>query len=41
MDEDLYNNIKKKSKLNIFRDYISFLVKINESEDTLKEDMNL
>lgn len=35
MDEDLYNNIKKKSKLNIFRDYISFLVKINESEDTL------
>ena len=37
MDEDLYNNIKKKSKLNIFRDYISFLVKINESEDTLKD----
>ena len=35
MDEDLYNNIKKKSKLNIFRDYISFLVKINESEDAL------
>ena len=37
MDEDLYNNIKKKSKLNIFRDYISFLVKINEYEDTLKD----
>ena len=37
MDEDLYINIKKKSKLNIFRDYISFLVKINEYEDTLKD----
>jgi superfamily II DNA or RNA helicase/HKD family nuclease len=36
MDEDLYINIKKKSKLNIFRDYISFLV-INEYEDTLKD----
>ena len=37
MDEDLYNNIKKKSKLNIFRDYINFLIKINEYEDTLKD----
>lgn len=37
MDEDLYSNLKKKSKLNIFRDYISFLVKINEYEDTLKD----
>lgn len=39
MDEDLYNNIKKKSKLNIFRDYISFLVKINEYKDTLKDNL--
>ena len=37
MDEDLYSNLKKKSKLNIFRDYISFLNKINEYEDTLKD----
>lgn len=37
MDEDLYNNIKKKSKLNIFRDYISFLNKINECENNLED----
>ena len=39
MDEDLYNNIKKKSKLNIFRDYISFLNKINECESNLKDSL--
>ncbi|MBQ3420600.1 MAG: NgoFVII family restriction endonuclease, partial [Romboutsia sp.] len=39
MDEDLYSNIKKKSKLNIFKDYISFLDKINECEDTLKDNL--
>ena len=36
MDEDLYNNIKKKSKLNIFRDYIEFLYKVNDYENSLK-----
>ena len=39
MDEDLYINIKKKSKLNIFRDYISFLNKINECESNLKDSL--
>lgn len=39
MDEDLYNNIKKKSKINIFRDYISFLNKINEHENTLRDSL--
>ena len=39
MDEDLYSNLKKKSKLNIFRDYISFLNKINECESNLKDSL--
>lgn len=37
MDEDLYSNIKKKSKLNIFKDYTNFLNNINESENTLND----
>lgn len=36
MDDDLYNNIKKKSKLNIFRDYIRFLDDINELNEDEK-----
>ena len=39
MDEDLYSNIKKKRKLNIFKDYISFLAKINECKDSLKDSL--
>lgn len=30
MDSDLYYNIKKKSKINIFKDYLSFLDKVDE-----------
>ena len=30
MDEDLYINIKSKSKFNIFKDYIKFIKGINE-----------
>ncbi|WP_243444941.1 DEAD/DEAH box helicase family protein [Romboutsia maritimum] len=30
IDDDLYNNIKKKPKLNVFKDYMKFLDSINE-----------
>ena len=36
MDDDLYSNIKKKSKLNIFKDYIKFLDDINELNESEK-----
>ncbi len=31
MDDDLYNNMKNKAKINIFRNYIDFLENINET----------
>lgn len=37
MDDDLYDNMKKKSKLNIFKDYIAFLNKIDELSNNEKE----
>lgn len=33
MDDDLYSNMKKKSKINIFKDYIKFLDDNNEIND--------
>ncbi|MCH1959930.1 DEAD/DEAH box helicase family protein [Romboutsia hominis] len=36
MDDDLYNNIKKKAKINPFRDYISFSEKLNELNEDEK-----
>ncbi|WP_330615533.1 DEAD/DEAH box helicase [Romboutsia sp. 1001713B170131_170501_G6] len=36
MDDDLYNNIKKKAKINPFKDYISFLKKIDELHEDEK-----
>lgn len=30
MDDDLYSNIKKKAKINVFRDYVNFLKDIND-----------
>ena len=30
MDNDLYSNIKKKAKINVFRDYVKFLDSVNE-----------
>ncbi len=37
LDDDIYNSIKKNSKLNIFNDYISFLKSLNElnEEETM------
>lgn len=35
MDDDLYNNMKKKSKINIFKDYTKFLKDNNEDESYL------
>ncbi|WP_242824083.1 DEAD/DEAH box helicase family protein [[Clostridium] dakarense] len=40
MDYDLYDNMKKKSKLNIFKDYLSFLNKIDELNEDEKEILN-
>ncbi len=37
MDDDLYSNIKKKSKINVFRDYIKFLNDIDELYEDEKE----
>lgn len=34
MDSDLYENMKKKSKLNIFKNYLAFLHSISELNDT-------
>ncbi|MGL5756385.1 MAG: hypothetical protein ACRCYC_13730 [Paraclostridium sp.] len=34
MDDDIYRNMKKKSKINIFKDYMKFL----DGENELKED---
>lgn len=40
MDDDLYKNMKKKAKINIFRDYIKFLDDITEIDSSEKEFMN-
>jgi hypothetical protein len=40
MDDDLYNNIKKKPKLNIFRSYTSFLDNIDELNEDEKSLIN-
>jgi 23S rRNA A1618 N6-methylase RlmF len=40
MDDDLYSNIKKKPKLNIFRDYTSFLDSIDELNEDEKSLIN-
>lgn len=37
MDDDLYDNMKKKSKLNIFKDYLAFLNKLDELNNEEKE----
>ncbi|MGL6105127.1 hypothetical protein, partial [Romboutsia sp.] len=37
MEDDLYSNIKKKTKINIFRDYLGFMEDINEN--TVKENL--
>ncbi|MBO3445283.1 hypothetical protein [Clostridium sp. CCUG 7971] len=40
MDDSLYDNMKKKSKLNIFKDYLSFLNKLDELNKDEKEILN-
>ena len=40
MDEDLYYNMKKKSKVNIFKDYMKFLNDNNEDNDYESEILN-
>lgn len=40
IDDDLYNNMKKKSKLNIFKDYLGFLNKIDEVNEDEENFLN-
>ncbi|MGL5693520.1 MAG: DEAD/DEAH box helicase family protein [Peptostreptococcaceae bacterium] len=40
MDDDVYSNMKTKPKLNIFKDYLGFLDKLNELDEDEKEILN-